>query len=65
MTTDNANNPSSFSVIDPGSLMLAAYVFAVSALVLIGWLGAAGAGGEINAALEQADAPAAVVQLQR
>lgn len=62
MTTDNANNPSSFSVIDPGSLMLAVYVFAVSALVLIGWLAA---GGEINAALEQTDAPAAVVQLQR
>jgi hypothetical protein len=42
--------------IDPGSLMLAMYVLAVTALVLFGWFGAAGAGGETKVA------EAAVVQ---
>ncbi|MCW5200966.1 hypothetical protein VU07_04095 [Desulfobulbus sp. F4] len=62
MTTEQINKPSSLSAIDPGSLMLAAYVFAVSALVLIGWLGSAGANGEINAALEPPGTPVAVIQ---
>lgn len=32
--------------IDPGSLMVAMYILSVSALVLLGWFGSAGAGCE-------------------
>ncbi|WP_417908485.1 hypothetical protein [Candidatus Electronema sp. PJ] len=65
MTSETTSKPSSFPAIDPGYLMLAVYVFGVTVLVLLGWLGSAGAGSESNAALEQLSAPVAVVQLQR
>jgi hypothetical protein len=32
--------------LDPGYLMLALYIFIVTALVLLGWLGTAGAQGD-------------------
>ncbi|MCI5144993.1 MAG: hypothetical protein D3923_05555 [Candidatus Electrothrix sp. AR3] len=35
--------------LDPGYLMLATYIFGVVLLVLIGWLGAAGAGDSEDA----------------
>ena len=36
--------------VDPGYLMLAMYILSVVVLVLIGWLGAAGAGASQDAA---------------
>jgi hypothetical protein len=36
------------SPIDPGYLMVGVYVLFVTALVLLGWFGAAGANGETN-----------------
>lgn len=36
------------SPIDPGYLMVGIYVLFVTALVLLGWFGAAGANSEIN-----------------
>jgi hypothetical protein len=66
MTSETTNNRSLLPAIDPGYLMLAIYVFGVTILVLLGWLGSTGANGEIDAAvLEQVSAPVAAVQFQR
>lgn len=35
-----------FAAIDPGYLMVAIYILSVTALMLFGWFGAAGASGE-------------------
>ncbi len=65
MTTKKANKLGSLPAVDPGSLMLAVYVFAVSALVLLGWLGSAGADGKAEIVLAKTEIPAVTAQIQR
>ncbi|WP_417912025.1 hypothetical protein [Candidatus Electronema sp. TJ] len=45
------------ATIDPGYLMVAIYMLSVTALMLFGWFGAAGASGE------DAAEPAAIIKL--
>jgi len=64
MTTEKMNIFGSLPAVDPGALMLAVYVFAVSALVLLGWLGSAGTDGKADV-LAKTEISAVAVQIQR
>lgn len=51
MTTEEKRLNEQTPALDPGSLMVAMYILGVTALVLLGWFGAAGAGGREQTAV--------------